>query len=205
MKKVVTVLMASLAIFTPIEEGKISKKERKYAIKYLESSMQGVFKTIKGLSKEQWNYQATPESWSVAGACEHLFIAEQTIGKNVSENIIKNESFRVVIPESERITDQGVIDFIRDRSPSKRVKTPPPFEPKGLFDTPADFIEQYKAARQKNIEFTQTTDAELKSYYFDSPAGKISAYQWLILLSAHAERHTAQMKEVKEDSGFPKK
>lgn len=102
------------------------------------------------------------------------------------------------------MTAEEVISFITDRSPDKRVKTAPPFEPTGAISGPADFMQQYRAARQRLMDFVENTDAALKDYYWDSPAGKISAYQWLILASAHAERHLDQMKEVMAESGFPK-
>jgi len=196
-------MMTALTIINPVEEETLSKKERRFAIKYLESSMKDIFKSIEKLTPEQWNYQASSDAWSVAGVCEHLLIAEQAIHQNITQNIIKNEEFRVIIPEASRISDQTVIDIISDRSPGKRVKTAPPFEPKGLVDSPKDFMTKYKAARQINIDFTKNSQDDLKAYYFDSPAGKISAYQWIILLGAHAERHHKQMKEVMDNQGFP--
>lgn len=203
MKKLILLFVTVLIPMGSTSEGKLTKKERKFAVNYLESSMKSIFKTIDGLSQEQWNFQASAETWSVAGACEHLFIAENAIYRNITENIIKNDKFKVTVPESERITDQQVINTISDRSPGRRVKTPPPFEPKGIFATPQDFMKAYKKARQKNIDFTKKSEDDLKAYYFDSPAGKISAYQWIILLSAHAERHLGQMKEVMANSDYP--
>jgi hypothetical protein len=32
----------------------------------------------------------------------------------------------------------------------------------------------------------------------------LDGYQWLLLLSAHTERHTAQIAEVKAHTGFPR-
>jgi hypothetical protein len=32
----------------------------------------------------------------------------------------------------------------------------------------------------------------------------IDAYQWLLFLCAHTERHLAQIREVKASAGFPK-
>jgi hypothetical protein len=31
----------------------------------------------------------------------------------------------------------------------------------------------------------------------------MDAYQWLLLLAAHTERHTAQIEEIKADPKFP--
>jgi hypothetical protein len=33
----------------------------------------------------------------------------------------------------------------------------------------------------------------------------MDAFEWVLLVSAHAERHTRQLQEVKADPGFPKK
>jgi hypothetical protein len=32
----------------------------------------------------------------------------------------------------------------------------------------------------------------------------LDAYRWVLLMSAHTERHTNQIKEVKADPNFPK-
>ena len=34
--------------------------------------------------------------------------------------------------------------------------------------------------------------------------GSIDAYDWILMLAAHTERHTAQIKEIKADPNFPK-
>jgi hypothetical protein len=47
--------------------------------------------------------------------------------------------------------------------------------------------------------------AELRDHVLDSPLGQpLDAYQWLLFISAHSDRHTKQMLEVKADTGFPK-
>ena len=181
----------------------LSKKERKVAVNLLESSMKDIFKTIEKMSLEQWNYQFSKDSWSVAGTCEHLFIAENAIYNNISQNVISDEKNRNNVQPGEKVTDEQVIDKISDRTPANRVKTAEPFEPKGMFASPKEFIENYKAARLKTIAFVETTDSALKEYYQQSPAGNISAYQWMLLLGAHANRHHGQMKEVMADQSFP--
>jgi hypothetical protein len=45
----------------------------------------------------------------------------------------------------------------------------------------------------------------LRDHAIDSPLGKkLDAYQWVLFISAHSERHTKQINEVKADAGFPK-
>ena len=45
----------------------------------------------------------------------------------------------------------------------------------------------------------------MRSHFRDHPALKtIDAYQMMLLLSAHSERHTLQINEVKADPSYPK-
>lgn len=195
--------MTALVSFYPTPDaGMLTKKERKFAAKYMASSMDQIFKSIKDLNEAQWSFTPADGGWSVAGACEHLLIAERGFYNLVSQKIISDEANKAV-PEK-LITDEEVIKIISDRSPGSRVKTAPPFEPTGALNSPEDFMTKYKAARKRLMDYVKNTDADLKAYYWQSPAGKISAYQWLILASAHAERHFGQMKEVMAEADYPK-
>jgi hypothetical protein len=53
-----------------------------------------------------------------------------------------------------------------------------------------------------------TTTPGLRDHAIDSPGdgkyGKWDAYQFVLLIAAHSERHTNQIKEVNADPNFPK-
>jgi hypothetical protein len=54
------------------------------------------------------------------------------------------------------------------------------------------------------LEFLQSTP-DLRAHVFDSPLKQpLDAYEWLLFMGAHSERHTKQILEVKADPGFPK-
>lgn len=195
-------MSAVLSMYHTPAEGMLSKKERKFAVNYLESSKKDLFSGIRNLTQEQWNYTPTDGGWSIAGACEHLLVAEQATYLLITQKILNNEGLKAS-PEV-HITDQQVIDFIRDRSPERRVKTAARFEPKGALSSPEAFIRQFTKARAQQIDFTKNSKDDMKAYFFESPAGKISAYQWLLLAAAHSERHFAQIQEVMQDANYPK-
>lgn len=45
----------------------------------------------------------------------------------------------------------------------------------------------------------------LRDHATDSPMGQpLDAYEWLLFIGAHSERHTKQILEVKADPNFPK-
>jgi hypothetical protein len=98
--------------------------------------------------------------------------------------------------------DQMIIKNVGNRS--ARFQAPEPVRPKHQTATPQELLSQFFASRKRSLEFAETTQ-DLRSHCVDSPFGKCTdAYQWLLLLSGHSERHTAQLLEVKADPNFPK-
>jgi hypothetical protein len=58
--------------------------------------------------------------------------------------------------------------------------------------------------RAKTEEFLRDTRG-LRDHAVDSPVGtKWDAYEFILLIGAHSERHTKQIQEVKADPNFPK-
>jgi hypothetical protein len=59
-------------------------------------------------------------------------------------------------------------------------------------------------SRAKTEEFLKST-LGLRDHAVDSPVGtKWDAYEFILLIGAHSERHTKQILEVKADPNFPK-
>ena len=78
--------MLALALTSASSNRSLSKKEIKYTTNYLSSSMDLAFSAVENLSQEQWNYQPDAESWSIAGICEHMLIAERNILVLIQQN-----------------------------------------------------------------------------------------------------------------------
>jgi hypothetical protein len=53
------------------------------------------------------------------------------------------------------------------------------------------------------LQFVRTTDADLRSKMVDRQ--RCDAYQWLLLISTHQQRHILQIREIKADAKFPSK
>jgi hypothetical protein len=86
-----------------------------------------------------------------------------------------------------------------------KAKAPEFLLPKRRWPERDTLIDHFKQSRDRNIAYIQTTDDDLRSHFMDHPALKtIDAYQAMLLISAHCERHTAQINEVKTDPNFPK-
>lgn len=99
--------------------------------------------------------------------------------------------------------DDFVVTAIADRS--QKVQAPEPLAPSNRFGSAEASVKHFKESRAKTLAFLNETK-DLRDHAIDSPLGKkLDAYQWLLFISAHSERHTKQIEEVKADPSFPKK
>jgi len=65
-------------------------------------------------------------------------------------------------------------------------------------------IDHFVESRAVTETFLKTTTG-LRDHAADSPNGqKWDAYEFILLIAAHSERHTNQIKEVKADPNYPK-
>ena len=105
--------------------------------------------------------------------------------------------------EDVKAIDEMVLQRIPDRS--KKVNTTEPLRPTNRFGSPDASLKHFEESRAKTIEFLKKTP-DMRMHAVDSPLGKkLDAYEWVLFLAAHSERHTKQIEEVKADPNFPKK
>ena len=65
-------------------------------------------------------------------------------------------------------------------------------------------VAAFRERRGKTIDYASKTKDDLRARVGDSPIGPLDAYQWLLFIAGHSERHLAQLREVKADPKFPK-
>jgi len=177
----------------------LTQTDRDKGVQYLQQTRDGVVDAVKGLSEAQLKFKPGPDRWSVAETLEHIALAEDFIFQNVTDKIMKAQA-AATTRDTAKI-DAGVLAMIPDRS--HKAQAPPPLVPTGRW-TPAATLEHFLASRAKTIEFLQTTP-DLRQHVVDSPLGQpLDAYEWLLFIGAHSERHTKQILEVKADPNFPK-
>ena len=178
----------------------LSQADRDKALSYLESTRQGVVDATKGLSPAQWNFKAGPDRWSVAQVTEHIAAAEDYIRGMVTEKVM-NAPAR---PAGEDVAaiDEMVVKMIPDRSTKRQA--PEPLVPSNRFGSPEGSLKHFLEARTATEDFLKKAP-DLREHAVDSPLGKkLDAYEWILFISAHSERHTKQILEVKADPNFPK-
>jgi DinB superfamily len=144
-------------------------------------------------------FKPAPDRWSVAETLEHIALAEDFIFQNVTQKVMKAPAG----PAGRDATkiDGMVLAMIPDRS--HKAQAPPPLVPTGRW-SPAETLDHFLKSRARTIEFMQSTP-DLREHVTDSPLGQpLDAYEWVLFIAAHSERHTKQILEVKADPNFPK-
>jgi hypothetical protein len=105
---------------------------------------------------------------------------------------------------AERLAGKSEAVVRAGRNRETKRNAPTPAQPQGVFATFGAFEAHFTPLRQRSIAFVQTTDAPLHAVTEVHPAlGELSGHQWLCLLAAHCERHTAQAHEVRATADFP--
>jgi len=201
MKKLFFALCLMLFISPVFGTQNLTSKELNKAVMYLQKTRADVLKATKGLSDAQWNFKPATNRWSVAEVTEHIAAAEDFLMDMVRDKVMKAPA------RTEAADVQAIDEFVLEKIPDRSVKVqaPEPLQPSNRFGSPKDSLKHFRESRAKTLKFLKHTK-NLREHAVDSPLGKkLDAYQWLIFISAHSERHTKQLLEVKADPSFPKK
>jgi len=199
MMKMLPLLLCAVApVFAA--DGSMTPAERAYLLEQLETSKKAMLASIQGLSAAQWTFKSAPEVWSVQECAEHIILAENYIFGG-AQQILKTPAVDRPALSNEEV-DRKIVAGVQDRS--HKAKAPEAIVPSGKFATPEDAAREFTARRDKTIAYVTTTTDELRVHVRPGPAGPMDAYQFLLLLAAHSARHTAQIREVESNPGYPK-
>jgi uncharacterized protein YciI len=200
MKKWITLTILAAAPLLAAEGGALTESERSFLVETLEQSKKNMLSSIEGVIAAQWRFKPGPNVWSVAECAEHLILAEDFLFGN-SQLILKSPA--VPRPESSNAeVDRKIVAGVTDRS--QKATAPEPIVPSGKFATPADAAREFTLRRDKSIAYAKTTTDDLRVHMTKSPLGNLDAYQFLLLMAAHTNRHTAQIREVQANAAYPK-
>jgi uncharacterized damage-inducible protein DinB len=200
MKKVVLPCLTLLILAATAFGQTLTQADRDRGLQSLEQTRDGVVAAVKGLSDAQMKFKPAPDRWSVAETLEHITLAEDFLFQNITNNIMKAPA-GAADRDTAKI-DAFVLSAIPDRS--HKAQAPEPLRPTGRW-TPAETLDHFVQSRAKTIAFLQSTP-DLRAHVVNGPPlnQPLDAYDWLLFISAHSERHTKQILEVKADPNFPK-
>jgi uncharacterized damage-inducible protein DinB len=174
----------------------MTPRERERAIAHLEETRERLLRTAGDLTHEQWRYKPAPDRWSVAEIVEHVAFVEGRILKGIEKALEKEPASTGLFMDDETFVER----IVECWDPAKAPEAVAPSERWPL----EQLLPEFRAARNRSIEFAKTTNAHLRQHSYPHPFfGPLDCYQWLLVIPSHGERHRRQALEVMAGAGFP--
>ena len=199
MKRLILALLLASATLAaqPLTQG-----ERNRAMSDLHASRKMFLDSIDGLSEAQWKFKPAPDRWSVAECAEHMALIEDALFERVTEEVMKTPRVSAKSASERAEKDALVLTTVRNRD--EKLHAPDHLQPTGRWASKEALVRHFKQSRDRTIAYIEKTDEELRNHVAPHPRlGQLDAYQRILLLSAHSERHVAQIREVKQHPDFP--
>ncbi|MCA1732455.1 MAG: hypothetical protein LC732_02500, partial [Acidobacteria bacterium] len=128
---------------------------------------------------------------------EHI-VATESLLRGTAEGAMKEPAGEM---PANAHGDELVLKLVPDRS--QKFQAPEPLQPTNRFGSPSATLDEFGTQRSKTIDLAKN-GGDLRGYAAEGPSGNpLDVYGWILFTSAHTERHTKQIEEVKADPGFP--
>ena len=200
MKKFILLLLlpAIFSSFIIFNKTVITEEERKFAVDHLTKTQEDLLNAVSGLTEAQLNFKSAPDRWSVLECVQHITMASNGLWQ-MTEATLKEKTDTL----KSQVADDQLIKMVQDRS-MKAQAAEPMLPGKSPYHTLAETLDAFKSDRSKLIDYIQKTNDDMRSHVAKMPFGPIDSYQLVLMISAHTNRHTQQISEVKADPNFPK-
>ena len=192
-----TILLAGLSLFpVALAAAAMTALERQRLVAHLEMTNAWLPDEVSGLSPAQLQFRPAPGAWSILEVAEHLTIASPIYWRQFHA-AMKGSAGRF----TRASTDEDILWYGVDRI--HREKAIPSEEAKGRLRDLRPAIDTLRRLHGEMLEYIKTTDDDLRGHFVERQGS--DAYQWLLLISTHEQRHILQIREIKARPGFPKK
>lgn len=168
--------------------------DRQRVIAHFQMTESWLADEIAGLSPEQLRFRPSPTVWSVTDCVEHLVLAERNYW-SMYQGAMKQPPVKKGSPSQ----DVDRLWYGIDRT--ERAKTVGSETPKSTFPDAATALAEFRKLRTEMLGYIQTTQEDWRHHLI--PEWSRDGYQWLVMISAHSQRHILQIREIKHDANFP--
>ena len=193
-KAIAALALAWLLGAGPSVAAPMTTLDRQRLVAHLEMTASWFVDEISRLSPAQLAFRPTPESWTILEIIDHLVVVAPIYWQDL-QNALKAPAGRKTTT-----TDANMLWYGIDRT--NREKAIPTEVPKGLRDLQAG-LDAYRKQHARLLQYVRTTDDDLRGHFVERQGS--DAYQWVLLISTHEQRHILQIREIKADPRFPAK
>jgi hypothetical protein len=169
-------------------------RERQRLAAHLEMTASWFIDEVSNLSPSQLAFRPAPESWTILEVIDHLVVVGPIYWQDL-QTALKAPAGRKTTN-----TDADILWYGVDRT--NREKAVPSEVPKGLRDLQAG-LDAYRKQHARLLQYVKTTSDDLRGHFVERQGS--DAYQWVLLISTHEQRHLLQIREIKANPRFPAK
>ena len=173
--------------------GGLTVDERGLLLDRLDASRARLRQALAASSQEQLNRRPVDGGWTALECAEHLVLTEQALGKVVRDMLGGTPD--PALPLQLRGRDGAVVAAMSDRSQKR--KTFDFLMPNGAYATGPAVLDAFLARRADTMDLVRSSKDAV--HHFAAPLeglGVLDAYQWLLLIAAHTDRHIEQIGET---------
>ena len=174
----------------------ITQQEREHVVAHLQMTQAWLTDEVSPLSAAQLNFRPAPDRWTVAEVVQHLVIAEPNYWKLLQDSL-KQPPKKL----DKQPTDADVLWYGIDRT--QHDKTSADQNPKDQHIDATEALKTFLVMHAQLLAMARSTNEDLRAHAV--PDWGVDAYQCLLEISAHEQRHILQIREIKASAGFPKK
>jgi hypothetical protein len=191
------ILLTTLSALVPAAfgAGTMTVLERQRLVAHLEMTSAWLPDEASGLSPAQLQFRPAPGAWSILEVIEHLTVADPIYWRQLQEAMKKPAGRFTAVG-----TDADILWYGIDRT--QREKAISSEHAPGRLQDLGPALESLRRLHAEMLEYAKTTHDDLRSHYVERQ--RSDAYQWLLLISTHEQRHILQIREIKANPKFPK-
>jgi DinB superfamily len=148
------------------------------------------------VAEEDCRFRPSEGAWSVLDCVEHIAAAE-----TLMLTLLQGQRR----PRATDAPNREKIFLERMGVRTSKAESPESGRPTGRFPTLADARRQFELSRAAAIRFAEQNTEDLRSTEVTHPhplVGDVSAYEMLIIMAKHAERHALQIEEIRSARPF---
>jgi DinB superfamily len=175
--------------------GPMTQRDREDLVSHLQMTESWLGDEVSALSPAQLNFRMAAGKWTIAEVVEHLVIADPTYWQLFQEGMKRAPKHL-----EKQATDADVLWYGVNRT--QHQKTEPIKDPRGKAIDIRQALNSFRKLHSMMLEYARTTDQDLRGHAV--PEWGVDAYQCLLEISTHTQRHILQIREIKADPKFPK-
>ncbi len=168
------------------------KQQNQELLAKLREGREVYLRIVRGIPEEASRLRNSEDSWSILECAEHVALAERGM-------MFALQHRRPTDAAPDFARDQMVEQIISDRT--RKATAPEPSRPTGRFANLAVAIREFEAARAETLAFIQNNNEDLRKCTVKHPFGIFDAYQVLMIMALHPQRHALQIEEIRRKHG----